>query len=89
MIGHVTFADGNDEAFAERRLPALRGRSRRRCRWGAVGCACGCAGSRRRGGADRRRGRALGRPEVRVAEHLLDRAEVGSALEQVGRERVA
>ena len=32
---------------------------------------------------------ALGRPEVGVPEHLLYRAEVGSALEQVRRERVA
>ena len=31
----------------------------------------------------------LGRREVGVAEHLLDAAEVGAALEQVGRERVA
>src|SRR5215210_4307642 len=31
----------------------------------------------------------LGRREVRVAEHLLHRAEVGAALEQVRRERVA
>ena len=31
----------------------------------------------------------LGRREVSVAEHLLDAAEVGAALEQVGRERVA
>ena len=32
---------------------------------------------------------ALGRPEVGVAEHLLHRAEVGAALEEVRRERVA
>ena len=32
---------------------------------------------------------ALGRPEVGVAEHLLHRAEIGAALEQVRRERVA
>ena len=32
---------------------------------------------------------ALGRPEVGVPQHLLHRAEVGSALEQVRRERVA
>ena len=31
----------------------------------------------------------LGRREVGVAEHLLDAAQVGAALEQVGRERVA
>ena len=32
---------------------------------------------------------ALGRPEVCVPEHLLDRPQVGPALEQVRRERVA
>ena len=32
---------------------------------------------------------ALGRPQVGVPEHLLDGAEVGAALEQVGGERVA
>jgi hypothetical protein len=32
---------------------------------------------------------ALGRPEVGVAQHLLDRAKVGSALQEMGRERVA
>ena len=32
---------------------------------------------------------ALGRPEVGVPEHLLHRAEVGSAFEEMGRERVA
>ena len=31
----------------------------------------------------------LGRAEVGMAEHLLDAAEVGAALEQVRRERVA
>ena len=31
----------------------------------------------------------LGRGEIGVPEHLLDRAEVGAALEQMGRERVA
>src|SRR5438105_1233403 len=31
----------------------------------------------------------LGRGEVRVAEHLLDAAEIGTAFEQVGREGVA
>ena len=31
----------------------------------------------------------LGRPEIRVSEHLLDRAEIGPALEQVRREGVA
>ena len=31
----------------------------------------------------------LGRAQVGVAEHLLDAAQVGAALEQVGRERVA
>ena len=31
----------------------------------------------------------LGRREVGVAEHLLHAAQVGAALEQVGRERVA
>src|SRR3954470_12516197 len=30
----------------------------------------------------------LGRRQIRVAEHLLDGAEVGAALQQVGRERV-
>jgi len=32
---------------------------------------------------------ALGRSEVRVAEHLLNRAKVGAAFEQVRRERMA
>ena len=32
---------------------------------------------------------ALGRPEIGVAEHLLHRAEIGAAFEEVGRERVA
>ena len=31
----------------------------------------------------------LGRREIRMPEHLLDRTQVGSALEQVRRERVA
>ena len=31
----------------------------------------------------------LGRGEIGVPEHLLDAAQVGAALEQVGRERVA
>jgi hypothetical protein len=34
-------------------------------------------------------GVTLGRPEIRVPEHLLHRAQVRSALEEVRRERVA
>ena len=34
-------------------------------------------------------GVALGRPEIGVPEHLLDRAQIGSALEQMCRERMA
>ncbi len=32
---------------------------------------------------------ALGRPEIRVPEHLLHRAEIGAAFEEMRRERVA
>ena len=94
-LGHVTLVDADEAAVAERRRACrrclaelgLRGRSVERPLAPArvrVGLEVRLAAS-----AIRHVRVALGRPEIGVAEHLLHRAEIGAALEEVRREGVA